>query len=78
MPQGTHNSNAMDIQTARDVGELTGQMAAVLDRLNKMDKKLDGVVAMTNRWKGATALLIVIGGMIGYLSNVALKMLGKA
>lgn len=69
---------AADIQTARDIGALTAQMSAVMTRIDSMDKKLDAVVAMTNRWKGATALLIVVGGLIGYFSNVALKFMGKA
>jgi len=41
-----------------------------------MDKKLDNVVAVVNRWKGATALLIIVGGILGYLGNFLMKFAG--
>ncbi len=55
------------------LGEINGKLTGALDRLEKVEKKLDGVVAMTNRWKGATTLLIVLGGFIGWATNLIFK-----
>ncbi len=67
-----------DIETAKALGGLSADMKTLLDRTEKMEKRLDGVVAMTNRWKGATTILIILGGIIGWASNILLKMTGKA
>lgn len=64
--------------TDRDLGILMGKMDALLERTDKMEKKLDGVVAMTNRWKGATTIIVILGGVIGWASNLLLKMAGKS
>jgi hypothetical protein len=55
------------------LGEINGKLGSALERLDKVEKKLDSVVAMTNRWKGATTLLIAIGGFIGYVVNYFTK-----
>lgn len=67
-----------DADTQRLLGEINGTLKGVVDRLDKVEKKLDSVVAMTNRWKGATTILIVLGGIIGWASNLILKAMGKA
>lgn len=51
------------------LGEINGKMGGVLERLDKVEQKLDSVVAMTNRWKGATTILIFLGGIIGWIIN---------
>lgn len=55
------------------LGEINGKLGSALERLTIVEKKLDGVVAMTNRWKGATALLIILGGFIGWVTNFIFK-----
>lgn len=55
------------------LGEIKGQMASVIDRLDKVEKKVDSVVAMTNRWKGMTTVLIIIGGGLGWAFNFIAK-----
>lgn len=67
-----------DLDTARAIGSMSANIETLMERQDKMDKKLDAVVAMTNRWKGATAILIIVGGIIGYLGNWVLKLTGKA
>jgi hypothetical protein len=57
------------------LGEIKGKMDSVLDRLDKVEKKVDSVVAMTNRWKGMTTILIVIGGGLGWAFNFFAKFL---
>lgn len=66
-----------DAETQRLLGQLISTTAANTERLDKIEKKLDSVVAMTNRWKGATTILIILGGFIGWASNFVLKALGK-
>lgn len=65
-----------DRETDRLLGELMGAMKAVQEKQDRMEKKLDGVVAMTNRWKGATTIIIILGGVIGWGSNILLKLAG--
>lgn len=55
------------------LGEINGKMSGVLERLDKVEQKLDGVVAMTNRWKGATTILIFLGGILGWALNFVFK-----
>lgn len=67
-----------EIDTAKAIGAMSANIETIMERQDRMDKKLDSVVAMTNRWKGATAVLIIVGGIIGYLGNWILKFTGKA
>ncbi len=55
------------------LGEINGKLGSALERLDKVEKKLDSVVAMTNRWKGATTILILLGGFIGWATNLLFK-----
>lgn len=55
------------------LGEINGKLGSALERLDKVEKKLDSVVAMTNRWKGATTILIFLGGLIGWVTNLLIK-----
>lgn len=55
------------------LGEINGKLGSALERLDKVEKKLDSVVAMTNRWKGATTILIMLGGFIGWVTNLIFK-----
>lgn len=64
---------ADDKATLLLLGEINGKMGGVLERLDKVEKKLDGVVAMTNRWKGATTILIMLGAFIGWATNFFFK-----
>lgn len=64
---------ADDKQQLLLLGEINGKLGSALERLDKVEKKLDGVVAMTNRWKGATTILIMLGGFIGWATNFLFK-----
>lgn len=67
-----------EAETQRLLGQLVAHSEATGKRLDKIETKLDSVVAMTNRWKGATTILIFLGGIIGWATNLLLKMSGKA
>ena len=67
-----------DIETARAISSLTEKVDMILDRTAKMEVKIEGIVGMTNRWKGATAVLILLGGLVGWLTNAFLKATGRA
>lgn len=58
-----------DAETQRMLGALLADMQTVKDRTKTIEEQLKGVVAMTNRWKGATTILIFLGGLIGYITN---------
>lgn len=62
-----------DDKTILLLGQIDGKLGSALERLTAVEKKLDGVVAMTNRWKGATTILIMLGGFIGWATNFFFK-----
>jgi len=64
-----------DAETQRLLGALNANVTSLIERQDRMEKKLDSVVAMTNRWKGATTILIVLGGIIGWAGNFVLRFL---
>lgn len=67
-----------EIATAASLGSLNAKMDLILQRQDRFEIKLDSVVASTNRWKGATALLMILGGVLGWLGNLFMKAAGKA
>jgi hypothetical protein len=67
-----------DLYVAESLGEIRSKLVTIAERQTTMESKLDSVVAMTNRWKGATAILIILGGLLGYLGNYLMKFAGKA
>lgn len=64
---------ASDEATQRLIGQMSANIETIMKKQDEMEKKLDSVVAMTNRWKGATTILIMIGGFIGWATNLVLK-----
>jgi hypothetical protein len=69
MSGGSTNDN----DTQRLIGEMSANIKTIMMKQDIMQKQLDGVVAMTNRWKGATTILIFIGGLIGWVANYFAK-----
>jgi hypothetical protein len=67
-----------EIATATAIGNLTAKVETLIDSYKDMDRKLDHVVAMTNRWKGATALLMGATAFVAALGTYFLKFMGKA
>lgn len=62
-----------DAETQRLIGTMSANIETIMSKQAEMEKKLDAVVAMTNRWKGATTILIFLGGLIGWLTNLLVK-----
>lgn len=62
-----------DAETQRLIGTMSANIEAIMKKQDAMEKKLDSVVAMTNRWKGATTILIFLGGLIGWVINLLFK-----
>jgi hypothetical protein len=62
-----------DLDTAKAIGEMGANILTIMKKQEDMEKKLDAVVAMTNRWKGATTILIFLGGLIGWATNLLFK-----
>lgn len=59
--------------TDRLIGAMGADIKHLITRQEAVEKKLDEVISMTNRWKGATSLLIIIGGFMGWLANYFLR-----
>lgn len=59
--------------TQRLIGQMSANIETIMKKQDEMEKKLDSVVAMTNRWKGATTILIMLGGFLGWLANLLFK-----
>lgn len=66
------------LATAQAIGAMGANILTLMDRQERMERKLDSVVALTNRWKGASAALILLAGALGGLSAFFLKLMGKA
>jgi len=62
-----------EADTQRMIGQMSANIETIMKKQDEMEKKLDAVVAMTNRWKGATTILIMIGGLIGWVTNLLFK-----
>jgi mevalonate kinase len=59
-----------DIKMASDIATLVNQVTGengILARLTVMEKELDEVTAMANRWKGVTIALLGIGSLGGWV-----------
>ncbi len=69
----TSGATETEINTAKAIGEMGANIVTIMKKQEDMEKKLDAVVAMTNRWKGATTILIFLGGMIGWAANLFFK-----
>lgn len=65
--------SAEGVETQRLIGQMSANIETIMKKQEEMEKKLDAVVDMTNRWKGATTLLIVLGGFIGWATNLLFK-----
>ncbi len=66
-------SATVDNETQRLIGEMSANIKTIMTEQVEMKKQLASVVAMTNRWKGATTILIILGGLIGWASNLIFK-----
>ena len=62
-----------EAETQRLIGEMGANIKSIMIKQDATEKKLDAVVAMTNRWKGATTLLIILGSLIGWVTNFLFK-----
>lgn len=62
-----------EANTQRLIGSMAANIESIMKKQDAMEKKLDSVVAMTNRWKGATTILIFLGGLIGWAINLIFK-----
>ena len=64
---------SIDAETHQLIGEMNANIKTRMVKQTDMEVKLDAVVAMTNRWKGATTILIFLGGLIGWGINLLVK-----
>lgn len=62
-----------DIDVANALGRIEATLTSIDTRMSKVETDLKSVVGTVNRWKGATAILILVGGIIGWLGNLFVK-----
>lgn len=62
-----------DIKVAEALGSIDSTLKSIDVRLSKVEGDLKSVVGTVNRWKGATALMVVIGGVLGWLANLFVR-----
>lgn len=62
-----------DIAVATALGSIDATLKSIDTRLSKVEGDLKSVAGTVNRWKGATALMVVIGGVLGWLANLFVK-----
>jgi hypothetical protein len=63
----------MEAETQRLIGEMGANIKTIMTKQEETERKLDAVVAMTNRWKGATTILIIMGSLIGWATNLLFR-----
>ena len=59
-----------EIKMAADVARLSTTLDAVLTRMGALEKDMQIMTGMANRWKGATVVLLALGSAAGWLSTV--------
>jgi hypothetical protein len=64
---------SLDAETHQLIGKMNGNIETIMREQAEMKKQLASVVAMTNRWKGATTILILAGAFIGWITNLLVK-----
>lgn len=62
-----------EIEVATELGKIGATLESIDTRLEKVEADLKSVVGTVNRWKGATAILVVVGGLLGWLGNFFIK-----
>jgi hypothetical protein len=68
-----HIERTREIEVATELGKIVATLESIDSRLEKVEHDVKSVVATVNRWKGATAILIVVGGLIGWFVNLFVK-----
>ena len=58
-----------DPEIARRLGELTGEVRAMEKSLALLQKDVADVKAQANRWKGGFAVILFVGGLLGWLAD---------
>lgn len=53
-----------------DIGRLTAQVEALQDDVSRLNKLMEAQAAQMNRWRGAGAVLILIGAVLGWLVSL--------
>lgn len=67
-----------DIEVATALGSIDATLKSIDTRLCKVESDLKSAVGTLNRWKGATGIMIIVGGVIGWLGNLLFKNGGHA
>lgn len=62
-----------DIEVATALGRIEASLASISERLGKVETDLTRAVGTLNRWKGATGIMILVGGVVGWLGNLFVK-----
>lgn len=69
----TDQQHERDIEVATALGRIEASLASISERLGKVETDLTRAVGTLNRWKGATGIMILVGGVVGWLGNLFVK-----
>ena len=61
----------------KQLGKLEANVEAMQADIHEMKADLKNVTTQMNRWRGAGIILLLIGAAIGWLIDLAYKLLGR-
>jgi hypothetical protein len=67
------NIEEHDLHVATALGSIDATLKAFDVRLSKIETDLKSAVGTLNRYKGATGILIIVGGLLGWVANFFFK-----
>lgn len=62
-----------ELEVATLLGRIDATLTSIDNRLCKVETDVKSINGTVNRWKGATAILILVGGIVGWLGNLFVK-----
>ena len=69
--------NLTSDRLARDIASLQAEIRALRVEVQELREKQHDLLAQANRWKGAFAVLIGMGGVVVFATNLVLHFLKK-
>jgi hypothetical protein len=67
----------MDEKYAKVIGSLEAKVELILVEIGELRKGQQALMAMANRWKGGTIVLMAIGGTIGWGMDKVISLVSR-
>lgn len=59
---------------AKDIAVLATKLDILVEKVEKIETQMDKMEAQVNHWKGAFFIVLIAGGLIGWLVDKALTL----